>query len=110
MWVTPLERLTKPFVQWGENFYDLSNQADGSWHTYNVGHFGFHGHIYVANITNLQPRKLYYYRVGDRDNKVMSDVRTFISAPSEYQELPRVHLCVYGDQGTLIPFSYPIAQ
>lgn len=65
MWVTPHENLTSPVVFYGEKMDDLVNNIKGTWHTYNVGHLGFHGRIYVAYMRNLNPKTKYYYKVGD---------------------------------------------
>jgi len=65
MWVTLLEKLLDPIVEYGIEPDKLDFIEKGVWNDYNVGHFGFHGRIYRATMKNLLPRTQYYYRVGD---------------------------------------------
>lgn len=81
MWVTPIQYLKNPIVYWGSSPLSLNYQATGTYHTYDVGHFGFHGNIYVAYMTDLSESTDYYYKVGDTESKVFSDVKTFKTAP-----------------------------
>ena len=65
MWVSVPEHYNKPAVHYGKYPTNLPHKAEGTWTTYDVGHLGFHGRIYRAVMTGLEPLKRYFYKVGD---------------------------------------------
>ncbi len=52
-------------LKYGAFLTKLNNTVKANITTYNVGHMGFYGKIYRAVISNLEPLKRYYYKVGD---------------------------------------------
>jgi hypothetical protein len=52
-------------VKYGKLLTKLDSIVTANMTTYNVGKLGFHGKIYRAVISNLEPLKRYYYKVGD---------------------------------------------
>jgi hypothetical protein len=66
MWVTTPELYNQPIVEYGRLPGVMTQKAEGTWITYNVGHLGFHGRIYRVVLKGLEPLKRYYYRVGDK--------------------------------------------
>lgn len=85
MWVTPVEYLENPIVYWGSDSENLTNSALGTFHTYNVGHFGFHGNIYLAYMANLSTSSIYYYKVGDTKTQKFSELKKYKTAPPMFQ-------------------------
>lgn len=53
MWVSTPEVYEKPIVQYGRLPTSLKHEEAGTYTTYNVGHFGFHGRIYKAIMKGL---------------------------------------------------------
>lgn len=53
MWVSTPEVYEKPIVQYGRLPTALKHEEPGTYTTYNVGHFGFHGRIYKAVMKGL---------------------------------------------------------
>lgn len=87
MWVSTPEKYNRPVVYYGRIPGELKGRVAATFDAYNVGHIGFHGRIYRATITNLEPLKRYYYKVGDDETATFSHIKYFKSPPLKVQQL-----------------------
>ena len=107
IWVSNPEHYNQPFVEFGRAPGMLTQSANATYHTYDVGKIGgFHGRIYVSTIKDLIPNKRYYYRVGDRQTRTFSKIKYFTSPPLRTQALNEINIAVFGDMGTFAPFGH----
>lgn len=106
MWVTTPDSYPKPVVHYGRFPSQLNMKVYAVASTYNVGHMGFHGSIYKAVLTDLQPGKRYYYKVGDEHYKKYSTIKHFNGPPLKNQTLDEINIAVFGDMGTFAPFGH----
>jgi hypothetical protein len=61
-------------------------------------------------MTGLKTSSKYYYRVGDRFIKRMSDLKYFHTAPEPGSVEPLINIAFFGDEGTIIPFAGPVSK
>lgn len=106
MWVTTPDSFNTPVVHYGHFPSKLDKKVFAISSTYNVGHMGFHGSIYKAVLTNLEPGKRYYYKVGDEHTHTFSAIKHFNGPPRRGQQLPEINIAVFGDMGTFAPFGH----
>jgi len=104
MWVGWISRVkyTSPQVQYGtqtSNFISVTAQRSTYEADINIEapHFGLQGWIYEAEMINLSPSELYYYRVGDSSTNQWSETFNF-TCPST--SIGSFRFAAYGDMGT----------
>ena len=56
-------------------------------------------------MTDLEPLKRYYYKVGDAETGVFSSIKYFKSPPLKVQQLEELRISVFGDMGTFAPMG-----
>lgn len=109
MWVTTPDKALAPVVHYGTNQLNMSAVKNATWEEYNDGHFGFHGRIYRAVMTGLEPNRRYYYRVGDAKTGNWSKTWSFMAPPNHDQHLDRINIAVFGDMGTYAPMGFAVS-
>ncbi len=103
MWVTD-SKLAGPFVRWGSSPSQLSHNATGTSHTYNVGLFGWHKWLHQAAMTGLAPDQKVFFQYGHAGGDT--------SAVSSFQMpgLTTASIAFLADQGTIEPLGNAVAQ
>ena len=110
MWVSTPEKYNRPIVQYGKIPLAMGSEVEGTYTTYNVGRFGFHGRIYRAVMKGLKPLTKYYYRVGDAETRTFSKTKYFTSGPFKAQQVEELRVAIVADMGTFAPFGHFVIQ
>uniref|UniRef100_A0AC34QEB1 Purple acid phosphatase n=1 Tax=Panagrolaimus sp. JU765 TaxID=591449 RepID=A0AC34QEB1_9BILA len=105
-WVT-MEPAGTPHVRYGTNAASLDQIQDGV--TDDFEYEGIHRYMHAVTLKNLQPGKIYYYKVGTSAS--WSRQLQFKSFPAGEFEL---RVCVFGDlgyyNGTSLPYLIAAAE
>lgn len=88
----------------------MDKKVNATWTTYNKGNVGFHGRIYRAVLTGLEPNKRYFYKVGDQYLRMFSSAHSFHAPPNKGTHLDRIHFVAVGDMGTYAPMGHAVAD
>jgi hypothetical protein len=99
MWVTD-DDLKAPFARWGLNENDLSNQSNGTSHTYNVGFLGWHKWLHQARMDKLSTQTKYFYQFGNGEAD-KSEVLSFVTPGTTTAKI-----AFLGDQGLLFCYYF----
>ncbi len=110
MWVSNPESYSKPAVVFGTLSTKLSQVANATINTYDVGHLGFHGKIYTAVMKDLKPEQKYFYKVGDLQTNTYSEIKHFKSPPRKNSTLNEIRISIFGDMGTYVPFGHLVSK